>query len=144
MPARGPPLWEMPGSEPAKGDPRAQPQPRNPSQTTSSISALRGGATYDKTRRSGTTCACGHPSGKLPPPRWPQAQTMGMLRRGFSGLSGVFGAKSTIDPDGYGRIAPTMALKFLSFVDALQMAFAFGSGQVGQAYHDLGFRSDES
>ena len=27
MPARGPPLWEMPGSEPAKGDPRAQPQP---------------------------------------------------------------------------------------------------------------------
>ena len=27
MPARGPPLWEMPGSEAAKGDPRAQPQP---------------------------------------------------------------------------------------------------------------------
>ena len=29
MPARGPPLWEMPGSEPAKGDPRAQPQPHD-------------------------------------------------------------------------------------------------------------------
>jgi len=27
MPARGPPLWEMPGSDPAEGDPRAQPQP---------------------------------------------------------------------------------------------------------------------
>ena len=39
---------------------------------------------------------------------------MGMPGRGFSGLSGVFGAKSTITPDGYGRITPTMALKFLS------------------------------
>jgi len=27
MPARGPPLWEMPGSDPAEGDPRAQPIP---------------------------------------------------------------------------------------------------------------------
>jgi len=27
MPARGPPLWEMPGSDPAKADPRAQPMP---------------------------------------------------------------------------------------------------------------------
>jgi len=40
---------------------------------------------------------------------------MGMPGRGFRGLSGVFGAKSTIDTDGYGRITPTMALKFLSF-----------------------------
>jgi len=40
---------------------------------------------------------------------------MGMPGRGFSGLSGVFGAKSTIAPDGYGRINPTMALKFLFF-----------------------------
>jgi len=39
---------------------------------------------------------------------------MGMPGRGFSGLSGVCGAKSTIDPDGYGRITPTMALEFLS------------------------------
>ena len=37
-----------------------------------------------------------------------------MPGRGFSGLSGVFGAKSTIAPDGYGRITPTMALKFLA------------------------------
>ena len=34
MQARGPPLWEMPGSETAEGDPRAQPQPRNPSRAT--------------------------------------------------------------------------------------------------------------
>jgi len=27
MPARGPPLWEMPGREPAEADPRAQPMP---------------------------------------------------------------------------------------------------------------------
>ena len=27
MPARGPPLWEIPGSDPAEGDPRAQPIP---------------------------------------------------------------------------------------------------------------------
>jgi len=27
MPARGPPLWEIPGSDPAEGDPRAQPMP---------------------------------------------------------------------------------------------------------------------
>jgi len=27
MPARGPPLWEMPGSDPAEADPRAQPMP---------------------------------------------------------------------------------------------------------------------
>ena len=27
MPARGPPLWEMPGSDPAETDPRARPQP---------------------------------------------------------------------------------------------------------------------
>jgi len=27
MRARGPPLWEMPGSEPAEADPRAQPMP---------------------------------------------------------------------------------------------------------------------
>jgi len=27
MPARGPPLWEMQGREPAEGDPRAQPMP---------------------------------------------------------------------------------------------------------------------
>ena len=40
---------------------------------------------------------------------------MGMPGRGFNGLSGVFGAKSTIDPDGYGRITATMALQFLSF-----------------------------
>jgi len=39
---------------------------------------------------------------------------MGMPGRDFSGLSGVCGAKSTIDLDGYGRITPTMALKFLS------------------------------
>jgi len=38
---------------------------------------------------------------------------MGMPGRGFRGLSGVCGAKSTIDPDGYGWITPTMALKFL-------------------------------
>jgi len=29
MPARGPPLWEMPGSEPAEADPRAQPMPHD-------------------------------------------------------------------------------------------------------------------
>jgi len=29
MPARGPPLWEMSGSDPAKSDPRAQPMPDN-------------------------------------------------------------------------------------------------------------------
>jgi len=82
---------------------------------TSSISALRGRAKDDKNRSSGASRACGHPGGKLPPPRWPQAHTMGMPGRGFSGLSGVCGAKSTIDPDRYGRITPTMALKFLSF-----------------------------
>ena len=27
MPASGPPLWDMAGSEPAEGAPRAQPQP---------------------------------------------------------------------------------------------------------------------
>ena len=27
MPTRGPPLWEIPGSDPAAADPRAQPQP---------------------------------------------------------------------------------------------------------------------
>ncbi len=27
-PARGPPLWEVPGSEPAEGDPRARPIPQ--------------------------------------------------------------------------------------------------------------------
>lgn len=27
LPARGPPLWEMPGSEPGESDPQAQPAP---------------------------------------------------------------------------------------------------------------------
>ena len=54
--------------------------------------------------------------GKLPPPRWPQAHTRGMQGQGFRELSGVFGAKSTIDADGYGRITPTMALESLSLL----------------------------
>ena len=42
-----------------------------------------------------------------------------MLGRGFRGLSGVFGAKSTIDADRYRRITPTMALEFLSLMGLL-------------------------
>ena len=36
-----------PGSDPAEGDPRVQPQPRNSSRTTSSISALRASSLSD-------------------------------------------------------------------------------------------------
>jgi len=73
---------------------------RNPCRTMSSVGASRGRATDDKARSPGATRACSYPSGKLPPPRWPQAHTMGMPGRGFNGLSGVCGAKSTIDADG--------------------------------------------
>jgi len=47
----------------------------------------------------------------------------------------VFGAKSTIDPDGYGRITPTMALEFLSLKRAKRKIEA-GNAELKRSGHD--------
>ena len=49
-----------------------------------STSASRGRAQDDKARSPGATRALGHLRGQLPPPRWPEARTVGMPGRGFS------------------------------------------------------------
>jgi len=94
-PARGPPLCELPDRGSDAINPQAQPMPDH-----EFGKRVAWQATDDKARSPGATRACSYPSGKLPPARWPQAHTMGMPGRGFNGLSGVCGAKSTIDADG--------------------------------------------
>ena len=68
MPARGPPLWEMPGSDPNEGDPQAQPEPDYEFRPAHRV--VEG---QDEPRSSGATRASGHPNGERPPPIWPLA-----------------------------------------------------------------------
>jgi len=117
MPARGPPLGEMPDSDPDAADPRAQPQP---DYELDQRIAWWGNRRQDSLV-GGDSCL-------KPPERQNSAAQVatgtdnGHAGARFQRRSGVRGAKSTIDPDGYGRITATMALEFLSFERRMQAA----------------------
>ncbi len=65
--------------------------------TTISISVSRGRAQDEQTRSSGAIRACGQLTGKIPPPSWPQAQTMEIRERVLRGEQELWARVSRID-----------------------------------------------
>ena len=109
-PARAPPLWEMQDRGSDAINPQLQPMPDHKFDQR---------VAWQGARRQGSLA--GGDSCLRPPARQTSAAQVargtenGHAGAGFQGRSGAFGAKSTNDAGGYGRITPKMALKFLSF-----------------------------
>lgn len=98
---------------------------RNRRGTTSSISVSRGRAQDKQVRSSAEARACGHLRGKLPPPKWPQAQITAMNGRAFRGDQEPCVRVLRLTRTGTNEIFGKVALQFLS-LDGLCQSFQRG------------------
>ena len=97
MPARGPPLWEMPGSDPDEGDPQAQSEPDYEFRPAHRVVEGQ----EEPTRSSGATRASGIDNGSAGP--------------GSAGFFRILRTNSQIDYPRKAQDTVKVPLKFLSF-----------------------------